>query len=431
MSGVEQGQKKRISLFPAITRGPESILAKKGNQIHLFLIYLAGAYMLMFGIINYFIDEKIDAALINFSSLPLIAIAYVFYKVGWTLLSKLLNLSLILCVIILIFLLTRSQEGLNNGDSILAFFIPVFIGAMIIFQGKERRIGIAFAIFVLVLMTFLILSDLHLGNTPAYTKEKVRMELTLNIIGSAIATMLEVLFIMMVSNNIDEELIKTNGELDRFVYSVSHDLRSPLLSIRGLSALMQEEESTGSKNMQYLKMVDKSINTLDDTIREILAYSRNARLEVEASTFDLKELIDGIFDDLRYSAELNFQFRTNITEQVMVTCDRSRMATVLRNTIGNSIKYRNTAIQDPYVLVEFSNVPGYYSFKIEDNGQGIPREKIGRVFEMFFRAGNGVKGTGLGLYICKEIMDKLKGKISINSDLGKGTVVILQFPQIA
>jgi signal transduction histidine kinase len=424
---------KRIgkSLYPTISKGPDSILVKKGDQIHVFLIYLAGFYMLSFGIINYFIDDKTGAAMVNFASLPLIAIVYILNKIGWRILSKLLNLSLILSVIILIFLLTRSSEGLNNGDSILAFFIPVFVGAMIIFQGKERKVGVIFALFVLILMTVLIISDFHLGNEPAYSREQVRRELALNLIGSAIATMLEVVFIMMVSNAIDEELIKTNAELDRFVYSVSHDLRSPLLSIRGLSSLMQEEETTGSKNMQYLKMVDKSITNLDDNIREILAYSRNARLELEIQEFDLKELIEGIFDELRFSAELNFQFKSNITAPFVIKSDRSRMETVLRNVIGNSLKYRNSMISDPYVSVQYHPSSGIHRFVVEDNGEGIAKENIGRVFEMFFRAGSTVKGTGLGLYICKEIMDKFKGKIEIKSDLGNGTSVNLIFPQIA
>lgn len=413
-----------------ISKGPESILAKKGDQIHIFLIYLAGFYMLSFGIINYFIDDKTGAAIVNFSSLPLIAIVYILNKIGWRILSKLLNLSLILSVIILIFLLTRSSEGLNNGDSILAFFIPVFVGAMIIFQGKDRRIGIIFALCVLILMTVLILSDFHLGDAPAYSKEQVRRELALNIIGSAIATMLEVVFIMMVSNAIDEELIKANSELDRFVYSVSHDLRSPLLSIRGLSTLMQDEESTGSKNMHYLKLVDKSINNLDNTIREILAYSRNARLDIDVQEFDLKELIDNIFDELRYSVELNFQFMSNIDVPIMIKGDRSRMETVFRNIIGNSIKYKNNDVTDPFVSVQFEQRPGQYRFKIIDNGEGIDSDKIPRVFDMFYRGATSVNGTGLGLYICKEIMDKIRGKIDLQSEVGKGTTVRLLFQQM-
>jgi signal transduction histidine kinase len=413
-----------------ISKGPDSILVKKGDQIHVFLIYLAGFYMFSFGIINYFIDDKTGAAIVNFSSLPLIAIVYILNKMGWRVLSKLLNLSLILFVIILIFLLTRSAEGLNNGDSILAFFIPVFVGAMIIFQGKERKIGVIFAFCVLILMTVLISSELHLGDAPAYSREQVRRELALNIIGSAIATMLEVIFIMMVSNAIDEELIKTNGELDRFVYSVSHDLRSPLLSIRGLSSLMQEEETTGSKNLQYLKLVDKSINNLDDTIREILAYSRNSRLGLEIEEFDLKELIENIFDELRYSVELNFQFISNISEPIVIKGDRSRMKTVMRNVIGNSIKYRKTEIADPFVSVQFEEKKGQYRFKIIDNGEGIEPDNVPRVFEMFYRGRTSVSGTGLGLYICKEIMDKIKGRIDLKSEPGKGTTVRLLFQQI-
>ncbi|MEY4661512.1 MAG: hypothetical protein RLZZ42_1464, partial [Bacteroidota bacterium] len=202
----------------------ESILVSKGNQVHVFLMYLGGIYMVAFALINYYYDDKVEAAIVNVCSLPFVLLAFYFFRKGWTIASKLLNLSQILVVIILIFLVTRSSNGPNNGDSILVFFIPVFIGTMIVFQGKERKFGYIFSIFILGLMSMLILSDFHLGNDPAYSQKQIQRELALNLIGAAIATMMEIVFILLVSNRIDEELIKTNKELDNFVYSVSHDL---------------------------------------------------------------------------------------------------------------------------------------------------------------------------------------------------------------
>ena len=145
----------------------ESILVRKGNQVHLFLLYLGGIYMVVFALINYYYDDKVMAALVNVCSLPFVLLAFYFFKRGWTIASKLLNLSQIIVVIILIFLVTRSSNGPNNGDSILVFFIPVFIGTMIVFQGKQRTFGYIFSMFILALMSMLILSDFHLGHAPA------------------------------------------------------------------------------------------------------------------------------------------------------------------------------------------------------------------------------------------------------------------------
>jgi signal transduction histidine kinase len=107
------------------------------------------------------------------------------------------------------------------------------------------------------------------------------------------------------------------------------------------------------------------------------------------------------------------------------------METVLRNTIGNAIKYRRLDIPDPYVSVQFHIHGNQYHFIIEDNGVGIAKENIHKVFEMFYRGISSVSGTGLGLYICKEIMDKFKGKILLESEPEKGTTVKLIFPQMS
>lgn len=409
----------------------ESILVTKGNQVHLFLIYLAGVYMIAFALINYYYDDKVIAAIVNVSSIPFVIIAYYFFKRGWTIASKLLNLSQIIIVIILIFLVTRSQYGPNNGDSILVFFIPVFIGTMIVFQGKEKRFGYVFAVCILILMSFLILSDFHLGSDPAYTQKQIQRELALNLIGAAIATIMEVIFIMMVSNRIDEELIKTNRELDNFVYSVSHDLRSPLLSIKGLLMLIKEGKLDEVKLQQYLGFAEKSVNRLDDTIREILAYSRNSRLGISMEVFDLKIMAEQIFGDLRFMVGDNFSFRVESVGSTEMISDKSRINTILRNIIDNAVKYRRIDIEHPYVLLSLGiNENGDATISISDNGEGISKDKLEKVFDMFYRGTSTGQGTGLGLYICREVLNKLNGKIHVQSEMGKGTTINLSLPKI-
>jgi len=410
----------------------ESILVTKGNQVHLFLLYLAGVYMIVFALINYYYDDKVVAAIVNVCSLPFVILSYYFFKRGWTIASKLLNLTQIIIVIILIFLVTRSQYGPNNGDSILVFFIPVFIGTMIVFQGKEKKFGYIFAFCILILMSFLILSDFHLGSDPAYTQKQIQRELALNLIGAAIATIMEVIFILLVSNRIDEELIKTNRELDNFVYSVSHDLRSPLLSVKGLLSLMLERKSGDEALNQYLGMAEKSVNHLDDTIREILAYSRNSRLGISMETFDLKTMAEQIFADLRFVVEDNFSFRIEADGSTEMLSDKSRVNTILRNMIGNAVKYRRPDIADPYVLLSLGrNAKGDVTITIADNGEGISKDKLEKVFDMFYRGTSTGQGTGLGLYICREILNKLDGTIRIQSDIGRGTTIAISLPQRA
>ena len=408
----------------------ESILVRKGNQVHLFLLYLGGIYMIVFALINYYYDDKVMAALVNVCSLPFVLLAFYFFKRGWTIASKLLNLSQIIVVIILIFLVTRSSNGPNNGDSILVFFIPVFIGTMIVFQGKERNFGYIFSIFILALMSMLIVSDFHLGNDPAYSQKQIQRELALNLIGAAIATMTEIIFILLVSNRIDEELIKTNKELDNFVYSVSHDLRSPLLSVKGLLSLMKERSQMDEKSVDYLNMAEKTVNHLDDTIREILAYSRNTRLGLSMEKFDLKTMAEQVYEDLRYVNGENVSFDIKAEGSTEIISDKSRINTVLRNVIGNAIKYSKASIDSPRinVTIKRSN-KNEVLIRIEDNGEGISKEKLEKVFDMFYRGTSTGQGTGLGLYICREILNKLGGNIIIHSLMGIGTTIELTIPQ--
>lgn len=225
------------------------------------------------------------------------------------------------------------------------------------------------------------------------------------------------------------ELKKINTELDKFVYSVSHDLRSPLLSIKGLLSLVFSSDNLDESTHNYLKLAEKGVIRLDETIQEILEYSRNARLEVSYETFDLVALIQQIFNDLKFSTSEQFQFYLHTDLTTTITSDKSRFDILLKNLIGNAIKYQRLTIDNPYVSVEVSQKDKQsIQIRIEDNGEGIPEKHIHKIFDMFYRASSSSHGTGLGLYICKEIIAKLNATIDIQSKQNEGTTVYLSIP---
>jgi PAS domain S-box-containing protein len=229
----------------------------------------------------------------------------------------------------------------------------------------------------------------------------------------------------------NEELKKINLELDNFVYSVSHDLRSPLLSIKGILAQVFRTGNLDEKVTKYLKLADSSVIRLDSTIQEILEYSRNARLGLNVSAFNLEEMCQIIFDDLRYSANEAFEFTFTANDSTFMQSDKSRVNGLLKNIIGNAVKYRNPEIENSFAHVEFTATDSSYEIRVIDNGQGIPEKSLSRIFEMFYRASSSSVGTGLGLYICKEIVTKLNGSIQVESEVGKGTSVLITIPKIA
>ena len=226
----------------------------------------------------------------------------------------------------------------------------------------------------------------------------------------------------------NEELKKINAELDNFVYSISHDLRSPLLSIKGILGMVSEETTFDDQNRQLMSMALDSTDRLDGTIQEILDYSRNSRTELRLSEVYLADIVKNVFSDLRYAAPEGFMFRLEDRIKEKVLTDNYRVATLLKNIIGNAVKYRRDTIADPHVEVVLERVDEYISIQVIDNGSGISEKNVGKVFDMFFRANITVTGTGLGLYICREIINRLGGKINVNSIPGKGSTFTILLP---
>ena len=224
----------------------------------------------------------------------------------------------------------------------------------------------------------------------------------------------------------NEELKKTNAELDRFVYSVSHELHSPLLSIHGIIDILKQKESLSDSGNQLLQMIISSIDRLDDSIVEILDYSRNARFDVEHTELDLESILQQITSDLQHLAPVSFNI--NFETSSLVKSDKFRLITILKNTISNAVKYRKPNQSDCFVNISVKQLNNVIEIMVADNGIGISERNLPKIFDMFYRATSSVAGTGLGLYICKEMITKLGGSITLESQLGIGTTVKIYIP---
>lgn len=224
----------------------------------------------------------------------------------------------------------------------------------------------------------------------------------------------------ILKNNI--ELKKINSELDNFVYSVSHDLRSPLLAILGLVQLINKNQQSAEALQKYISMIAASATRMDDTIKEILDYSRNARLDTEVSLIHFKSMINEIFEDVRHIAVEKIILELNIKQDVPFYSDSKRISTLIKNIISNSIKYRKRSTADSYLNINILINPEEALLRFEDNGEGIEVIHQDRIFDMFYRASNSAPGTGLGLYICKEILHNIDGTITLDSVAGEGSV---------
>ena len=226
------------------------------------------------------------------------------------------------------------------------------------------------------------------------------------------------------------ELKKINTEMDRFVYSTSHDLRAPLLSILGLLNII-EKENTQYDLKGYLKLLRDSTVKLDRFISDIIDYSRNSRLEVMAEELDIGMVIEESFKHLNYLPGCSSLLKLiNIDAQVKFYGDERRLSIIFNNLISNAIKYQNPDISDGFVNIEAEVTDKELIVEIEDNGLGIDKPYLAKIFDMFYRANPDAKGSGLGLYIVRETIDKLEGRISVSSVLGEGTKFTVHVPNL-
>ena len=404
----------------------DNILVSKGDRVHTKLLAIVGLFGIIYTIIS-LIQEYHYQALLSFSCAVFAFIAWLIHRKGYMLASKLVNFVQLIAFIALMFYFPSSPYGEHINDSVLAFYVPVLIGTLIAFQGKQKIYGLMLAIIVLLVISLLIMTDIHYPEHPVIANyTSTNYDMLFNLVGAAVATFAEVAYILALNDRLNSSLIKTNHELDNFIYIVSHDLRSPLLSTKGLIDLAKMKISEREEVLKYLGLAGKSIKNLDDIIHEILAYSRNARTEIQEEQFELKELVKEIFDGVQYHAGTGFSFREEYAGDTLIRCDKTRLSTVLRNIISNAVKYRKKDIDNPYVLLRFENKNNQCSFHISDNGEGIPPESQPRVFDMFYRGTSSATGTGLGLYICKEMLEKMNARYAISSQYGEGTVFAIQ-----
>lgn len=227
----------------------------------------------------------------------------------------------------------------------------------------------------------------------------------------------------------NQELSKRNTELDNFVYSVSHDLRAPIASVLGLINLAKKDKDVAMKDV-YLQKINASALQQDEFIKEILDQSRNSRLDVRREEIKFEPLIEETFNQLKFATSTGKSVERiiNVRQDRPFYCDQWRLKVILNNIISNAIRYRNG--KDPIIKVNVEVDDISAKLAIEDNGKGIAKEHLGKVYKMFYRATDDGAGSGLGLYIVKETVDKLQGSIKIESEVGRGTVVSLEIPEV-
>jgi PAS domain S-box-containing protein len=257
--------------------------------------------------------------------------------------------------------------------------------------------------------------NIEVAFNPVYTKQG-------NIIG-----------VSVLARNItqrkvyENELKVRNFELDSFVYRASHDLRAPLCSVKGLITLMKLE-TTNQELQNYLDMMAKSVTKLDDFISELISFSRNERTPIELEPIDFEQIVQEVWQELQYMDGADkVKYSISVNMQQPFFSDKMRLVCIFQNLLSNAIKYRNIRVNS-FVDIKLNINELGAEIEVTDNGIGIDNVYLSRIFDMFFRASENSQGSGLGLYITKQVVNKLKGTVSVTSEPQKGTSFFIYLP---
>ena len=393
----------------------------------------------MIGMLLCLVYLVFDIALGTYANIPvyltailLLAISIVIHRRGN---HSVANYFLLPTINITLYLLAASESP-NTGAFI--FFIVNSIAAFAVFNYKHRLISILFAVSTYVLFVLAYFVDFSILPERVYDDDTLTFFVVLNFTAALPAAVMSVYLLISLNHHNALQLVennnllsKTNTELDRFVYSTSHDLRAPLTSVMGLINITERSQNPEDVT-KYLAMMRDRVHSLDRFIKDITDYSRNNRLEIKKEKVNVVSLAQDVWENLKFSPEAeNIKFEIDIPDDLTIESDRSRLQVIIANLISNAVRYHDSRKKEQYIRLRYQVSGRVFCIKVEDNGQGIDREYHTKIFDMFYRANERSKGSGLGLYIVKEALMKLSGSIQLDSTPGLGTTITIKLPTIA
>ncbi|MBT1704312.1 sensor histidine kinase [Chryseosolibacter indicus] len=221
---------------------------------------------------------------------------------------------------------------------------------------------------------------------------------------------------------------QTKEELDKFLHHVTHDLKAPLASIEGLINLSAHAHNH-TEIQENLEMMRRNVRQMEEFIKTIMNYSRNAMADISLKRIDFEEELHNVIQLLRFGENAHrIHFNVDVQLKVDFYSDPTRLYIIFNNLISNAIRYHNYDQENPFIHIIVRGGETEASIKVMDNGKGIAQEHHSKIFKSFERISEDSKGSGLGLYLVKQVVQKLKGNISFVSFPNKGTSFEVKIP---
>ncbi|MFZ1806821.1 MAG: HAMP domain-containing sensor histidine kinase [Cyclobacteriaceae bacterium] len=221
-------------------------------------------------------------------------------------------------------------------------------------------------------------------------------------------------------NEQNKALTNANKELDRIAYGVSHDLRAPINSMIGLVNLARKEQD-GKKVKTYLEMMRTTLEKQERFIKEMITVSKESRQGVKKEIVELYYLIEQVINTHKHMpAADGIKFFMHIGVHRVFT-DPHRLEVILNNLVSNAIKYHDQTKEEKFIEINTSSEKDKIRIDVVDNGLGIESKDKSKIFEMYYMSKDREKGSGLGLFLVKEALEKLEGEIHVKSTKGEGS----------
>ena len=430
---------KNWSRLPQIYGHDEELMFRNKRNILFSQITLVGGIVGIIHAIESLVDHNYVLPFLDFLMTAFVFVSYQLNESGRHLTAKVLLLAFVNVFFFVYSLITPREIGTY------VFYFPWVAAAALVFNSNERFWRRCFIGLSVALLLVLFISDFNLLSAWRQSFAQSGRPFVFNVVSSLLVTAIFIYFMVQLNEASEErlrkltneirqknaELQKTNEQLDRFVYSASNDIKLPIISIKGLTHLATID-CQDQKSLQYFTKIEDQTDKLGRFLLEMLEYTRNNRTSVKLEQVKVNDLVDQVIEDLTHidnASRVEIKKFIRIDETVMI--DRVRFMVILNNLVSNAIKYHNYSLANPWVKIMISKVGDKIQVMVADNGFGINDQYKEKIFEMFFRASDSPIGSGLGLFIVKETVEKMKGKIMLSSKEGEGACFRIDLPLVA
>lgn len=350
-----------------------------------------------------------------------------------------LNIKILLLLLFNLSIFQANQLVTNGG--LYFYYLPLMLAPFSIFESNQKAVLFLCSLVSLSCLIYFSITDF----SSEHSNESIfKYAFIVNLFNSLVILIYTIYFSINLAEKFSQKLMKRNrklgkknnelkslnNNLQQLIYTTSHDIHSPLASLQGLIYIA--EKNVVDKEVQgYFHKILQQVKNIENSALETLEFYNYELKEPTIENVDLHSMVSEIIESYSFLGHAEkITYNILIPEKRNYLLNRHCIKTILRNLISNSIKYHDYHKEKCIIEISVTENEECISIVIKDNGKGISSGHADKIFDKFYRIPNqSVKGTGLGLYIVKQAVKKLKGSIVVDSKEKEWTSFVIQLPK--